>query len=320
MHSLGTAFDLLLGFALHRLPFLGPEPLLVDRHGRQRVKLDYAVGALANLDLRARLVEPVAATQTGAAGRSARGPARRRNAVARTSLQYNGIAALLLLRERSPILRFRSAPPSVAFPHLNSDLMEDLAALDRRYLWHPFTQQRGWLRRGRADHRPRRGLHAARRRRPRLHRRRQLALVQRPRPPASRDRRRDPRPARPRRALDDAGPVARAGDPAGAAADRDRPRRPVARLLLRQRLDRHRDRREDGLPVPAAVRQRRGAPASSPARRLPRRHDRLGLGRRHRPLPRHLPAAAVRHADGRARRRRAICAGSSSSTATRSRR
>ena len=42
---------------------------------------------------------------------------------------------------------------------------------------------------------------------------------------------------------------------------------------------------------------RRGAahPLRLPARRLPRRHDRLGVRRRHRPLPLALPPAAVRH-------------------------
>ena len=39
-------------------------------------------------------------------------------------------------------------------------------------------------------------------------------------------------------------------------------------------------------------------------RRLPRRHDRLGLGRRHRPLPLDLRAAALRGPPGEARRRR----------------
>ena len=83
------------------------------------------------------------------------------------------------------------------------------------------------------------------------------------------------------------------------------------RLLLGVGLDRGRDRPEDGLPVPAAARRPARAPhlLRPPARRLPRRHDRLGLGRRHRPLPRHLPAAALRDPRGRAGRRRRPRAG-----------
>ena len=55
-------------------------------------------------------------------------------------------------------------------------------------------------------------------------------------------------------------------------------------------------------------------------RRLPRRHDRLRLGRRDRPLPRRLRAAAVRLPSGRARRRRGSSSACSPSTAERSRR
>ena len=40
------------------------------------------------------------------------------------------------------------------------------------------------------------------------------------------------------------------------------------------------------------------------SRGLPRRHDRLRVGGRHRPLPLDVPAAPVRHAEGRAGRRR----------------
>ena len=56
----------------------------------------------------------------------------------------------------------------------------------------------------------------------------------------------------------------RAGDRAGAAAGRrSRPPGPHARLLLRQRLDGHRDRAEDGVPVLAAARRAGAARASS---------------------------------------------------------
>ena len=67
-----------------------------------------------------------------------------------------------------------------------------------------------------------------------------------------------------------------------------RPARPEPRLLLRLGLDRDRGGAEDGLPVLAAARRpaRAAHLLRPPARRLPRRHARLGLGRRHRPLPR----------------------------------
>ena len=91
------------------------------------------------------------------------------------------------------------------------------------------------------------------------------------------------------------------------------PARPAAGLLLGLGLDRDRDRAEDGLPVLAAARRPARAPhlVRPPARRLPRRHDRLGLGRRHRPLPRHLPAAAVRRPRRRARATPPTSSGSS---------
>ena len=141
-----------------------------------------------------------------------------------------------------------------------------------------------------------RGQRPDRHRRAPLHRRRLLAVVQRPRPPPPGDRRGGARAARPRRPLDDARPLAPRGGRAGRAPGRARPARPDARLLLRHGLDRRRDRAEDGLPVLAAARRPARPPhfVRPPARRLPRRHPRRGLGRRHRPLPRHLPAAAVR--------------------------
>ena len=55
-----------------------------------------------------------------------------------------------------------------------------------------------------------------------------------------------------------------------------------------------------------------------PARRLPRRHDRLGLGRRDRPLPRLLRSAAVQRLAGRARRRGAAWRRCCASTPARS--
>ena len=140
----------------------------------------------------------------------------------------------------------------------------ELAALDRQHLWHPFTQQQGWQRRGPADHRARRGHHALRHRGQRLPRRRLVAVVQRPRPPPPGDRRRDPAPARPRRPHHACSASRTA--PAIELAERlvdDRARRAQPRLLLRQRLDRRRDRAEDGLPVLAARAASGSAPGSS---------------------------------------------------------
>ena len=77
-----------------------------------------------------------------------------------------------------------------------------------------------------------------------------------------------------------------------------------ARLLLRQRLDGQRDRPEDGVPVPQDPRRRAAHQVRVLGHELPRRHDRLGLGRRHRPLPHALPAAAVRRDPHGARRHR----------------
>ena len=71
-------------------------------------------------------------------------------------------------------------------------------------------------------------------------------------------------------------------------------------------LDGDRDRAEDGVPVLAAA-GRRGGEANVlrlPARRLPRRHGGRRLGRRHRPVPLRLRAAAVRRPPRRPGRRR----------------
>ena len=130
-------------------------------------------------------------------------------------------------------------------------------------------------------------------------------MVQRPRPPSSRHRPGAARPARPRRPLDHARALPprrrRAGGPpirAGAAGA-------LPRLLFGLGLDRDRDRPQDGLPIPAPARRSARPPhlLRPPTRRLPRRHDRLGLGGRHRPLPRDLPAAFVRDPHRRAGRR-----------------
>ena len=141
----------------------------------------------------------------------------------------------------------------------------DLQDLDRSVLWHPFTQQQGW-----ADEEPpvierARGHDALRHRRQRLHRRRLVAVVQRPRPPPPGDRRR-------RHATSStASPTRRCSGSRHPPGDRARrsasstlaPRRPDARLLLRQRLDGVRGRAEDGLPVVAPARRAAAHAASS---------------------------------------------------------
>ena len=72
--------------------------------------------------------------------------------------------------------------------------------------------------RGLPDHRPRRRLHAVGHRRPRVHRRRLVAVVHGPRAPPPRAGHRDQGPARQGRALDDARPQPRArGAPGGRA-------------------------------------------------------------------------------------------------------
>ena len=175
----------------------------------------------------------------------------------------------------------------------------ELADLDRQHLWHPFTQQQSWQEEDfpiieRADDTTLYDTAGQR-----LHRRRLVAVVQRPRPPPSGHRHRHQGPARPRRALDDARPLARAGGQAGQAPGRHRARRAQPRLLLRQRVDRVRDRAEDGLPVPPPARRVVALRVRLPARQLPRRHARLGLGGRHRALPLAVSPAALRRAGRR---------------------
>ena len=195
-----------------------------------------------------------------------------------------------------------------------------LAHLDRTHLWHPFTQQRGWEEEAPVMIERGAGLAAVRHRRQRLHRRRVVAVVHRPRPRPSRDRRRGARAARPRGALDDARPLAPRRGAAGRAPGGDRAGGPGARVLLRQRLHGRRGGREDGLPVLAAARPDAADRVHLPARRLPRRHDRLGLGRRDRPLPRDLPQAAVRDPPRRARGRRRHAAAAGGARRARGRR
>ena len=123
-----------------------------------------------------------------------------------------------------------------------------------------------------------------------LHRRRLVALVHRPRPPPPADRRGGAGAARPRRAHDDARPLAprrgRAGGAAGAIAP------PGLSASSSPTTARRRPRWRSRWPTSTGSARRAAAHGVRlPARRLPRRHDRLGLGRRDRPLPRDVPAS-----------------------------
>ena len=178
-------------------------------------------------------------------------------------------------------------------------------------VWHPFTQQLGWAAEDAPIIASADGLHADRHRRPGVPRRRLVAVVHRARPPAPGDRRGGARAARRGRALDHVGVVAPAGDRAGGAAaggGAARGPRADARLLQRQRLDGQRDRAEDGVPVVEDPRRGAADQVRVLGHELPRGHDRQRVGRRDRPVPLDVPAAAVRRDPGDARRCRWPCA------------
>ena len=190
-------------------------------------------------------------------------------------------------RRGIPLRRRTRAAAGVAFPtgKLASVALVDLASADRAHLWHPFTQQQGWVEEEpliveRAEgtdlidadgrryidgvsslwcnvhgHRHPRIDAAVRDQLDRVAHSTMLGLCHRP------------------------------AHRAGAAAGGARAGRAHARLLLGLGLDRHRDRAEDGVPVLAPARRAADEPFVSPADGLPRRHDRLGVGRRHRPVP-----------------------------------
>ena len=141
----------------------------------------------------------------------------------------------------------------------------DHAQLDRDHLWHPFTQQQGWCEEEPLMIERAEGCAPDRHRRPPLPRRRLLALVQRPRPSPPRDRRGHPRrssTASPTRRCSASPTPAPPSSPRAWSSSR----RPASHASsTRTRLDRDRDRAEDGLPVPAAARRpaRPRAPPSS---------------------------------------------------------
>ena len=196
-----------------------------------------------------------------------------------------------------------------------------LASDDRRYLWHPFTQQRGWVSE-------------------------QPLIVERAEGTDLIDtdgRRyidgvsslwcnvhghRHPRiDAAVRDQLDavahthDARPLAPAGHRAGAAAGGARAAPGLTRVFY---SDSGSTATEIALKMAFQYWRQRGATAARTrfvcaARRLPRRHHRLRLGRRDRPLPLDVPAAPVRHAEGRAGRRGRHGAAAGRSTRARSR-
>ena len=140
---------------------------------------------------------------------------------------------------------------------------------------------------GAARDRAGRGHRPDRRRGEALHRRRLVAVVQRPWTPPSPDRPGRARPARAGRTLDDARADASKCRRAGRAAGRARPAGPEPRLLLGLGLHGDRGRAEDGVPVLAPARRpaRPTHLVRVPARRLPRGHAGRRLGRRDRPLP-----------------------------------
>ena len=180
-----------------------------------------------------------------------------------------------------------------------TDATSRLRAADKAHLWHPVHADGGVGRRRPRHHRRRRPRVPHRHRRPPLHRRHLQPVVQPARPPASGDRRGHPRPTRPHRPLDAAGPRRRRRRSNWRQRlARLAPQGLTPRLLLRQRRHGRRDRPQDGLPVLAAVPAARAAPHAvrQPLAGLPRRHAGRGQRRRHRPLPRHLPAAPLRDA------------------------
>ena len=186
---------------------------------------------------------------------------------ARTAATAMAATAMMMTTKRPPRMAQRYLParavPSGRRPSVPAMDSSELADLDRQHLWHPFTQQQGWEEEDSPIIERARRHDALRHRGQRLHRRRLVAVVQRPRPSPPGDRHRRSGPARPRRALDDARPLARAGDQAGQAPGRPRARRASPASSSPTTARRRRDRAEDGLPVPRTSAASGGARASS---------------------------------------------------------
>ncbi len=188
----------------------------------------------------------------------------------------------------------------------------DPAQLDRDHLWHPFTQQQGWSRGRAADDRARRGLASS----IDVDGRRYLDGISSLWCNVHGHR----HPVIDRAVSEQLGRVAHStmlGLSHPGAAEL------AARLVAIAPPGLSRVFYSDSGSTAAEIALKMAFQYQAPARRrarpphllrpaargLPRRHDRLRLGRRDRPLPRRLPAAAVRDPRRRAGRRRRPRAG-----------
>ena len=150
-----------------------------------------------------------------------------------------------------------------------------------------------------------RGHQPVRHRRERLHRRRLVAVVQRPRAPAP--RRSTRRSARQLGRVAHTTMLGLSHEPAIELAERLVRIAPpgLSRVFYSDSGSTAVEvGAQDGLPVVGTARRARAHRLHLPRERLPRRHGRLGLGRRDRAVPLALPAAPVRHLAGPGRRRR----------------
>jgi hypothetical protein len=96
-----TRGDVGVGFALHRLPAIGPEPGLVSRHRDDRHQLEAPVIVLDQLELRVRAIEMETAPEIGRKGD--RAACLDGKDVRLHALQHNGITALVNLPWRAII-------------------------------------------------------------------------------------------------------------------------------------------------------------------------------------------------------------------------